>query len=71
MHLAPGIPLEYLNEWERLIETPRDLVSLHIHTHYLKQHIKRGDNVLEIGPGPGRFTIELAKIGPPYATHAS
>ncbi len=52
-----------LSEWERLVETPRDLVSLHIHTYYLQQYINSGDNVLEIGPGPGRFTIELAKLG--------
>lgn len=52
-----------LNEWERLVKTPRDLISLHIHTHYLCEYIRKGDNVLEIGPGPGRFTIELAKLG--------
>jgi ubiquinone/menaquinone biosynthesis C-methylase UbiE len=52
-----------MSEWERLVETPRDLVSLHIHTHYLQKYIKRGNQVLEIGPGPGRFTIELAKLG--------
>lgn len=52
-----------LNEWDRLVRTPRDLVSLHIHTHYLREYIKSGANVLEVGPGPGRFTIELAKLG--------
>lgn len=52
-----------LNEWERLVKTPRALVSLHIHTHYLREYIKSGANVLEVGPGPGRFTIELAKLG--------
>ena len=51
-----------VNEWDRLVRTPRDLVSLHIHTHYLREYIKSGDNVLEVGPGPGRFTIELAKL---------
>jgi len=52
-----------LDEWDRLVKTPRDLVSLHIHTHYLREYIKSGANVLEVGPGPGRFTIELAKLG--------
>jgi ubiquinone/menaquinone biosynthesis C-methylase UbiE len=52
-----------LSEWERLVDTPRDHISLHIHTHYLRQYIRKGDEVLEIGPGPGRFTIELAKLG--------
>jgi ubiquinone/menaquinone biosynthesis C-methylase UbiE len=31
--------------------------------HFLQKYIKEGDRVLEIGPGPGRFTIELAKLG--------
>ncbi|TFH07413.1 MAG: class I SAM-dependent methyltransferase [Candidatus Thorarchaeota archaeon] len=34
-----------------------------MHNHYLQKYIKKGDRVLEIGPGPGRFTIELAKLG--------
>ena len=50
-------------EWERLDKTPRDKVQFFIHNHYLHQYIKSGDKVLEIGPGPGRFTIELAKLG--------
>ncbi|MHA1135765.1 MAG: methyltransferase domain-containing protein [Candidatus Thorarchaeota archaeon] len=29
----------------------------------MKKYINKGDRVLEIGPGPGRFTIELAKLG--------
>ena len=50
-------------EWERLLKTPADRVSLHIHTHYLKTFVRTGDRVLEAGAGPGRFTLELAKIG--------
>ncbi|MHA1303182.1 MAG: class I SAM-dependent methyltransferase [Candidatus Heimdallarchaeaceae archaeon] len=50
-------------EWERLIADPRSQVSLYIHKHYLHKYIKSGDRVLDIGAGPGRFTIELAKIG--------
>ncbi len=50
-------------EWERLDKTPKDKVQFFIHNHYLHQYIKSGDKVLEIGPGPGRFTIELAKLG--------
>ncbi len=50
-------------EWERLVLTPRDQVSFHIHKHYLEKSIKAGDKVLEAGAGAGRFTIELAKLG--------
>ena len=50
-------------EWERLDRSPRGKVQFHIHQHYLEKYIKEGDRVLEIGPGPGRFTIEIAKLG--------
>ena len=50
-------------EWMRLDKSPRGKVQFHIHQHFLKKYIKEGDRVLEIGPGPGRFTIELAKLG--------
>lgn len=51
------------DEWNRLDKTPIGKVQFHIHNHYLQKYIKKGDRVLEIGPGPGRFTIELAKLG--------
>jgi ubiquinone/menaquinone biosynthesis C-methylase UbiE len=51
------------SEWARLDKTPIGKVQFHIHQHYLRKYINKDDEVLEIGPGPGRFTIELAKIG--------
>jgi len=51
------------SEWERLDRTPKGKVQFHIHQHFLQKYIKKGDRILEIGPGPGRFTIELAKLG--------
>jgi ubiquinone/menaquinone biosynthesis C-methylase UbiE len=50
-------------EWERLDKSPRGKVQFHVHMHFLQKYINEGDLVLEIGPGPGRFTIELAKLG--------
>jgi ubiquinone/menaquinone biosynthesis C-methylase UbiE len=50
-------------EWDRLVATPADEISLHIHTHYLHRFIKTGDRVLEIGAGAGRFTQMLAEMG--------
>jgi len=50
-------------EWERLIRTPADEVSLHIHTHFLKSYIKAEMRVLEVGAGSGRFTQLLAQSG--------
>jgi SAM-dependent methyltransferase len=50
-------------EWGRLLETPVDEVSLHVHTHYLKQFIRPGSRVLDVGAGAGRLTQVLANLG--------
>lgn len=50
-------------EWLRLEATPLNRVNFHLHRHYLTQYIRPGDHVLEAGAGPGRFTIELARLG--------
>ncbi len=52
-----------VREWERLIQMPSDEVSLYIHTYYLEKHIPKGQRVLEIGAGAGRFTQVLASLG--------
>jgi len=49
-----------LREWERLVATPVDEVSLFIHNHYLKQYVPAGRRILDIGAGAGRFTQALA-----------
>ncbi|HEX9987131.1 MAG TPA: class I SAM-dependent methyltransferase [Chloroflexia bacterium] len=50
-------------EWQRLDVGPADRVSFHLHRWHLERYIKPGDRILEVGAGPGRFTIELAKLG--------
>lgn len=50
-------------EWDRLVANPVDEISLHIHTHYLHHYIEKGNRVLEIGAGAGRFTQVLAETG--------
>jgi 2-polyprenyl-3-methyl-5-hydroxy-6-metoxy-1,4-benzoquinol methylase len=52
-----------VREWERLVCTPADEVSLHVHTYYLKKYIAPQQLVLEIGAGAGRFTQILAGLG--------
>lgn len=52
-----------ISEWERLEKDPLGRVQFHIHKHYLQKYIKKGDRVIEIGAGAGRFTVELAKLG--------
>lgn len=51
-----------IREWERLIQSPADEVSLFVHTHYLKKHISPNQQILEIGAGAGRFTQILASL---------
>jgi SAM-dependent methyltransferase len=37
--------------------------SFGVHAHYLRRFVRSGDRVLDVGAGPGRFTIELARLG--------
>lgn len=53
----------YEKEWDRLNSTVAERVSFHVHKHYLETFVQKNDKVLEAGAGPGRFTIELAKLG--------
>jgi ubiquinone/menaquinone biosynthesis C-methylase UbiE len=50
-------------EWTRFDDgrTPRP--SLEVHLEHLRRHVRAGDSVLDVGAGPGRFTVELARIG--------
>jgi ubiquinone/menaquinone biosynthesis C-methylase UbiE len=50
-------------EWVRFENGISSPVSLEIHRHYLRRFVRAGERVLEVGAGPGRFTIELARIG--------
>lgn len=47
-------------EWERLDRHP---VEYAITAHYLKRYIKPGQKVLDIGGGPGRYSLMLAEFG--------
>ena len=52
-----------IREWNRLVQSPVQEISLYIHTHYLEKYVKPGQRVLEIGAGAGRFTQILARLG--------
>ena len=47
-------------EWERLEATPWGRVELEVRRRLLREVVRPGDRVLEVGAGPGRFTLELA-----------
>ena len=51
-----------VKEWERWDKNLVQRVKFEVHLHYLREHLRPGDRVLEIGAGPGRFTVELAKM---------
>lgn len=48
--------------------SPRSLVSLELHRRLLRRFVQPGWRVLEVGAGPGRFTIELATLGTTIVT---
>ncbi|HJR09029.1 MAG TPA: class I SAM-dependent methyltransferase [Pyrinomonadaceae bacterium] len=50
-------------EWARLEADAESRVSFHMHRAFLEEYVRAGDEVLEVGAGPGRFTIELARLG--------
>ena len=50
-------------EWARLEADAEGRVSFHLHRAFLEEYVRAGDEVLEVGAGPGRFTIELARLG--------
>jgi ubiquinone/menaquinone biosynthesis C-methylase UbiE len=48
-------------EWDRLVESPSARVALELHRRFLRRFVQPGWRVLEVGAGPGRFTVELAR----------
>jgi SAM-dependent methyltransferase len=50
-------------EWTRFEDGRTPAASIATHSHYLRRFVAEGDRVLDIGCGPGRFTIALGRIG--------
>jgi SAM-dependent methyltransferase len=50
-------------EWERLESGVAGRVSLEVHRRFLGRFVNGGQRVLEVGAGPGRLTLELARLG--------
>jgi ubiquinone/menaquinone biosynthesis C-methylase UbiE len=51
------------DEWERMMSSARARVSFELHVRMLRRFVEPGARVLEVGAGPGRFTIALAQLG--------
>ena len=50
-------------EWERLENNVHGRIEFEVTLHTLMKHLEPGSYVLDAGGGPGRYTIELAKMG--------
>ena len=50
-------------EWRRFDDDALGAVQEHIHNRFLERFVKPGARVLEVGPGPGRFTRTLHRLG--------
>lgn len=50
-------------EWDRLAADVAGRVALEVHRRFLGRFVRPGARVLEIGAGPGRFTLALAALG--------
>ena len=50
-------------EWTRFEDGRTPPQSVAVHLEQLRRFVQEGDRVLDIGAGPGRFTIELARLG--------
>ncbi|MCK4528878.1 class I SAM-dependent methyltransferase [candidate division WOR-3 bacterium] len=52
-----------VKEWRRLIRDPYHQLEFDTTMHFLKKYLPKNGLILDAGGGPGRYTIELAKLG--------
>jgi SAM-dependent methyltransferase len=64
----PGRTAEYYDafgerEWTRFEQGVTPPAGLDVHVRFLERFVRPGDRVLDAGAGPGRFTLELLRLG--------
>jgi SAM-dependent methyltransferase len=53
-----------IGEWRRLVRDPYHRLEFETTVHFMKKYLpKKGGLILDAGGGPGRYTIELARLG--------
>jgi len=52
-----------LSEWKRVVKDPFHRLEFDTTMRFLKKHLPKKGLILDAGGGPGRYTIELAKMG--------
>ncbi len=50
-------------EWKRLVRDPYHRLEFDTTMHFFRKYSPRKGLVLDAGGGPGRYTIELARLG--------
>jgi ubiquinone/menaquinone biosynthesis C-methylase UbiE len=50
------------DDWIRWQSDPVQEIDFAVHIHYMAKYLAKGQKVLEVGAGAGRFTRELAQI---------
>ncbi len=62
-----GIPEQYdsdpLHEWDRLVKDPYHSIELAVTLHCIRKYFPDTGTVLDAGGGPGRYSIELCRMG--------
>lgn len=51
------------DEWRRLVRDPYHTLEYETTLHFLREYLPPRGLLLDAGGGPGRYTIELAKLG--------
>lgn len=52
-----------IKEWRRLAKDPYHQLEFNTTMHFLKKYLPKKGLILDAGGGPGRYSIELAKLG--------
>jgi ubiquinone/menaquinone biosynthesis C-methylase UbiE len=50
-------------EWTRFDDGRTPPAGLDVHLRFLERFVRAGDRVLDAGAGPGRFSLELVRLG--------
>jgi SAM-dependent methyltransferase len=50
-------------EWQRLEQTVYGRLAAIVHGNFIERFLRPGDRVLDIGSGPGRFSIVASRLG--------
>ena len=50
-------------EWQRLFRDAYHTLEFHVNMHYIRRYFPPKAKVLDAGGGPGRYTLELCRLG--------